>query len=55
MAYSLGTRGDGGNSLVRDKKKFDARMAEVDFSKRSAQVELVKSSGGKKTYRFKKK
>jgi len=54
MAYSLGTRGDGGNSLVRNKKTFDARMAEIDFSKRAAGAgcKLVKAGGGKKTYRF---
>lgn len=54
MAYSLGTRGDGGNSLIRNKKKFEERLSEIDFSKRNAggKCEVVRTTGGKKTYKF---
>jgi hypothetical protein len=51
MPYSLGTRGNDGNSLVRDKKKFDANLAEVDFSK-MPQRKPKRVSGGKKTYTY---
>lgn len=56
MAYSLGTRGDGGNSLIRNKRKFDERLAEIDFSKRAkdGKCEVVRVAGGKKTYKFSK-
>ena len=39
MARSLGTRGNNGNSLVRDKKVFDARYSEINWKSKKAKVE----------------
>lgn len=44
MATSLGTRGNNGNSLVRDKKVFDARYAEINWKSKKAKTEKVDGS-----------
>lgn len=41
MAMSLGTRGNNGHSLIRDKKVFDARYNEINWKSKKAKVEKV--------------
>jgi len=39
MARNMGTRGNGGHSLVRDKKKFDQAYAEINWKSKKSKVE----------------
>ena len=51
MPITLGTRGDGGKSLVKDITVFKKNLVEVDFSSRPKR-KPARVSGGKKTYTY---
>lgn len=44
MARSLGTRGNNGNNLIRDKKQFDTRYDEINWKSRKPKAEKVDGS-----------
>jgi hypothetical protein len=56
MAYSLGTKADGGRNLIRNRTKYRQNFEEIDMSKRSGPArDPVRRRGGKVTYLYSEK